>query len=103
MNQLVEIVKIAGTYPDGQVLFDEPLQVKSTPHRHIFTAYGVWSGSDGIYVLDGGGDWHGPLHEKQANAGFVICSLYQRLKALPAQPSVVVANYDQEVNVVIFE
>lgn len=103
MNQLIEIAQIAKTHPDGQVLFNEPLQVKSSPHRHVFTAFGVWAGPDGVYVLDGGGDWHGPLHEKQANAGFVISSLYQRLKMLQASPSVVIANYDQEVNAIVFE
>jgi len=103
MNQLIEITQIASTYPDGQVLFKEPLQVKSSPHQHLFTAYGVWGGPSGIYVLDGSGTWYGPLLESQANAGFMISSLYQRLKALQAPPSVVVANYDQELNAVIFE
>ena len=103
MNQLIEIAQIAKTYPDGQVMFDEPLKVKPSPHIYLFTAYGVWAGPDGVYVLDGGGDWHGPLQENQGNAQFMISSLYQRLKLLPPPPSVVVAKYDQELNAVIFE
>jgi hypothetical protein len=102
MNKLLEIVQLAGAHPDGQVIFSEPLVIKSSPHWHLFTAYGVWSGPNGLYVLDGAGDWHGPVEENQGNAEFMINSIYQRLKVLPV-PSVIVANYDQEVNAVIFE
>jgi hypothetical protein len=103
MNKLIEIAQITSTHRDSKVMFADPLQVKSSPHRHLFTAYGVWSGPDGVYVMDGEGNWHGPLQEKQGNAEFMISSLYQRLKVLPVNTSIVVANYDNEINAVIFE
>lgn len=103
MNQLIEIAQIANTYPDGKIIFDEPVQVKASPHIHVFTAFAIWSGPEGVYVMDGAGEWHGPLNEQQANAGFVISSLYQRLKAIVRCTSAVVASYDKEVNAVIFE
>ena len=103
MNQLIEIAQIANTFPEGRIILSDALYIKSSPHRHIFTAYVGWSGADGVYVLDGEGKWHGPLHEKQANAGLMISSLYQRLKAIQLDHSGVVAANDQYVNAIIVE
>jgi len=103
MNPLAEITQITSTYPDREVLFDDPLKIKSSPYTHLFTAYGVCVGADGLYVMDGAGEWHGPLLESQVNSEFMINSLWQRLKALQIKPSVVVANYDQDVNATIFD
>ena len=99
MDQLLEIAQIADKYSDRKVMFDTPLVVKGSPHQHIFTAFGIWSGIDGIYVLDGTGDWHGPLQEKQANAGFMISSIYQRLKGM----QVIIASHDHDVNATIIQ
>lgn len=99
MDQLFEIAQIANSYPDSKVMFDTPLVVKGSPHQHIFTAYGVWSGADGVYVLDGAGEWHGPLQEKQANAEFMISSIYQRLKGM----QVIIASHDKDVNATIVQ
>jgi hypothetical protein len=103
MNYLEYITEAVKTYPDGQVIFDEPLKIKTSPHIFLITVYGLCVGPYGLYVMDGGGDWYGPLLESQANAGVMISSIYQRVKMLPAPPSVVIAKYDQEVNAVIFE
>lgn len=102
MNKLAEINQIA-SQRNGEVLFDEPLHIKSSPHTHLFTAWGVCTGPDGLYVMDGLGKWHGPLLQEQGNSEFMINSLYQRLKAPELKTSVVVASYDKEVNAVIFE
>jgi hypothetical protein len=103
MNHLQFIADIIKAYPDGQVIFDEPLKIKTSPHIFLITVYGLWAGPTGVYLLDGSGAWYGPLLESQANAAVMIGSLYQRVRMLPAPPSVVVAKYDQEVNAVIFE
>jgi len=103
MNHLQFITDTIAKYPDSQVMFDDPIKIKPSPHVYLFTAYGLWSGPDGVYVLDGGGDWHGPLKEDQANAGLMIASIYQRIRLMPAPVSVVVAKYDEVVNATIFE
>jgi hypothetical protein len=40
---------------------------------------------------------------EQINGQLIINSIYQRLKVTSVKPSVVVANYDEEVNAIIFE
>ena len=80
MTTLQHIQHMAVGYEGGQVIFDDPLHVKSSPHRLVFTAYGIWSGNNGVFVLDGDGEWHGPLLENQVNADLMINSIYQRLK-----------------------
>lgn len=102
MNQLQQIYNIVHQYPDNRVLFDDPIKVKATPHQHVFTVYGVWSG-DGVYVLDGAGEWHGPLEESQGNGLLMINSIYQRIKTMPAPVSLVVAHYDESANAIIFD
>lgn len=102
MNQLAEINQITSRH-NGEILFEDALNIKSSPHTHLFTAWGICAGPDGLYVMDGLGKWHGPLLEKQGNSEYMINSLYQRLKAIELKPSVVVANYDDNVNAVIFE
>lgn len=103
MNTLCQIEQLAQLYLNGQVMFNDPIRVKSTPHQHVFTVYGVWSGDDGLFVLDGAGEWHGPLLENQVNGVLMINSICQRLKMLPVPVSVVVAEYDENVNATIFE
>lgn len=102
MNKLAEINQITSQH-NGQLMFDDALQIKSSPHTHLFTALGLCVGPDGLYVMDSAGDWQGPLLESQVNSEFMINSIYQRLKAIQLKPSVVVASYDQDVNAVIFE
>jgi hypothetical protein len=103
MNNLQHINDLTQRHPDGQVLFDDPIKVRSAPHQPVFTVYGVWAGDQGLFVLDGAGEWHGPLLPEQINGQLIINSIYQRLKVTSVKPSVVVANYDEEVNAIIFE
>lgn len=102
MNKLSEIQQITSQH-NGQLMFDDALQIKSSPHTHLFTAWGLCVGPDGIYVMNGEGDWYGPLLESQVNSEFMINSIYQRLKAIQLKSSVVIASYDQDVNAIIFE
>ena len=102
MNQLAYITQSVAAYPDHRVMFDDAIKVKSSPHVALFNCYGAWVGPDGVYLMDYEGEWHGPLKEDQINAGLIISSLYQRLKVMSI-PSVVVAQYDNEVNATIFE
>jgi hypothetical protein len=103
MNHLQFITDTVSNYPDRQVRFDDAIKVKASPHIALFTCYGACVGPDGVYLMDGGGDWHGPLKENQVNAGLMIGSLYQRLKVMQLKPSIVVAQYDENVNATIFE
>lgn len=103
MNQLQYITEAVNKYPDHQVMFDDAIRVKASPHVALFNCHGACVGPDGVYLMDGAGEWHGPLKENQVNAGLMISSLYQRLRLLPPPVSVVVAQYDEEVNATIFE
>lgn len=89
MLQLQQINDLAKCHPDGQVLFDDPIKVRSAPHQPVFTVYGVWAGSDGLFVLDGGGEWHGPLLPEQQNGDLMINSIYQRMKILELNGSAI--------------
>lgn len=103
MNQLEFIMQSVAAYPDHRVMFDDAIRVKASPHIALFNCYGACVGPDGVYLMDGDGLWHGPIKEDQVNAGFIINSLYQRLKVMQLPVSVVVAMYDPEVNATIFE
>lgn len=82
MNTLSEIKEMVLQYPEGQVIFDDPLKIKSSPHVLVFTCYGAWAGHEGIFLLDGAGVWHGPLLESDVNGKMLIQSLYQRMRIL---------------------
>jgi hypothetical protein len=103
MNQLKYITDSLNQFPDHQVLFDDAIRVKASPHIALFTCWGACIGPDGVYLMDGDGNWHGPLKEDQANAGLLISTIYQRLRLMPPPVSVVVAKYDEVVNATIFE
>lgn len=103
MNHLQFITNAINKYPDHQVMFDDAIRVKASPHIALFACHGACVGPDGVYLMDGAGEWHGPLKENQVNAGMMISSLYQRMRLLPPPVSIVVAQYDAEVNVTIFE
>jgi hypothetical protein len=103
MNHLQFIIDTVNKYPDRQVMFDDAIRVKASPHVSLFVCHGICVGSIGVCLMDEYGCWHGPLLESQVNAGLMINSLYQRLKVITPPVSVVVAKYDQEVNATIFE
>lgn len=89
MNHLEQITQLTNSYPDGQIFFDDPIKVRQAPHQPVFTVYGIWSGSSGLFVLDGGGEWHGPLLAEQSNGELMINSIYQRMKILELNGSAV--------------
>lgn len=89
MNNLQHINDFAQHYPDGQLLFDDPIKIRSAPHQPVFTVYGIWSGCEGLFVLDGGGEWHGPLLPEQDNGELMINSIYQRMKILELNGSAI--------------
>ena len=103
MNHLQFITDIVNAYPDHRVIFDDAIRVKASPHIALFTCHGACVGPGGVYLMDGDGEWFGPLKEDQVNAGLVISSLYQRLKVMQPPVSIVVAKYDEVVNATIFE
>lgn len=83
MSLLPTISTMLSEFPDSKTMLDVPIKVMSSPHAHVFTIYGAWNGEGGVWLLDGEGDWHGPLLETQLNANYIINSLYQRLKLGP--------------------
>lgn len=103
MNQLQFITDSLNAYPDQRVMFDDAIKVKASPHIALFNCHGACVGPDGIHLMDGEGNWHGPLKEDQVNAGLMISSLYQRMKLMPTPISVVAAQYDESVNATIFD
>lgn len=103
MNHLQFITDEINKYPDHQVMFDDAIRVKASPHLLLFSCHGACVGPDGVHLMDDSGMWHGPVKEDQVNAGLVISSIYQRMRLMPPPVSVVVANYDCEVNATIFE
>lgn len=82
MNQLEYILSTLNTCADKRLMFGDAIRVKSSPHNIVFTCYGACIGPDGVYLMDGEENWHGPLDNKQANGSLVIGSIWQRLKAL---------------------
>lgn len=76
------IEKITNAHGENEMYFDDPIKIKSTPHTHVFTIYGAKVKDGKCYLMDGGGEWHGPLEASQANAEYVITGLYQRLKSM---------------------
>ena len=76
---LHEIGDIVG---EKEVILDDPIRIKSTPHLEVFSAHGVTSREKSVYLMDGGGKWHGPLLPTQVNAEYVIPSIHQRLKGM---------------------
>lgn len=82
MSTLDEIKQMCLQYPDGRVLFNDPLKIKASPHVAVFTAYGAWTGDNGIFLMDAEGNWHGPLLESDVNGKLVISSVFQRLRIL---------------------
>jgi hypothetical protein len=103
MNHLQFITDTVNSYPDRQVMFNDAIKVKASPHISLFSCYGVCVHSGAVFLMDDSGYWHGPLLESQANAELMIASLYQRLKVMAPPVSVVVAKYDEQVNATIFE
>lgn len=61
-----------------QIFFEDKLVVKITPHNEIYRCYGCYADTDNKLWLFNGEDWDEILPE-QANAGFVLQSLFQRL------------------------
>lgn len=64
-----------------EIIFGEPVTIKLGPHQGSFECHGIHSES-GVWLMDGAGQWHGPLEESQHNAILIINSLYQRLLAM---------------------
>jgi hypothetical protein len=103
MNQLQFITDSLNSYPDHRAMFDDAINIKASPHIALFACWGACVAPDGVYLMNGEGEWHGPLKENQVNAGLMISSLYQRMKLMSPPVSVVVAEYDESVNATIFD
>lgn len=74
-QEIIDIVKeIAGNDP---LRFNDPIEVKSTPHQPPHRIYGVCvSPADGLYV-DVSGEWY-QLNDNITDS-LIIASLYQRV------------------------
>jgi hypothetical protein len=80
MNKLQTIQQIVSDH-GHEIIFREPVTIKLGPHQGSFECYGIHS-ENGVWLMDGAGEWHGPLEENQCNATAIINSLYQRLLAM---------------------
>ena len=79
-EECIEIVKgIAG---HDFVYFNDPVEVKVTPHSYPFAAWAVCaSPKDELFVMDSDEQWH-QVELEDLNAALVIGSLYQRLQLM---------------------
>ena len=89
MNHLEFITQSVAAYPDHCVMFKDAINVKASPHIALFTCYGAWVGPYGVYLMNGEGEWHGPLLAEQGNGELMINSIYQRMKILELNGSAV--------------
>lgn len=78
MTLLQTIQNIVLTYPDHEVRFDQPTEIHFPTGSFECYALQMDTG-EGLFLMDGQGEWHGPLQENQVNAGVVIQALYKRL------------------------
>lgn len=79
MTTLETIQQIVESH-NREIIFDDPVKVKKTPHELVFTCYGIHV-ENGVWLMDGAGQWY-QLEESDQNAKLVINSLYQRLRAM---------------------
>lgn len=83
LQDCIEIVKdLAG---NEYVYFDTAIEVKTTPHTHPFSAWGVCvSPKDELYVMDSDEEWH-RVEPYVGAAPLIVASLYQRLQLMRRQ------------------
>jgi hypothetical protein len=95
-QQLIDEIKGLVT-PLFPIHFEHPITVKKTPHHLLFICHSLVITKDNeLKLMDGGGLWHETLPD-QANAGYVLSSVLQRLKS----PSVAIASFDNDLQAVI--
>lgn len=74
-------------FPDGRILFNAPLIVRTTTYTELFCCYGAWADTlRGLWLMDGGGQWH-ELRYDEPNAEDVIVSVYQQIKSISHERS----------------
>lgn len=85
--QLEALKKQVLLFPEGRILFNAPLIVKTKTHTELFTCYGAWADAHhGLWLMDGQGQWH-QIHHDEQHAEDVIASLHQQLKSLTHERS----------------
>lgn len=95
-QQLINDIKAMVT-PLFPTHFEHPIVVKKTPHHLLFTCHSLVVTKDNeLKLMDGAGKWHEILPD-QANAGYVLSSVLQRLKST----AVAIASYDSNLKAVI--
>jgi hypothetical protein len=81
-QECIDIIKdLVGS---DYLYFDQPVEIKITPHSYPFNAWAVSvspSPADELFVMDSDEQWH-QLELGDQNAALVIGSLYQRLKLM---------------------
>lgn len=81
MEKIIELTNKLG----GKVMFDTPVVVKSSPHTHIVSVYGVEVNKNHVYLLTGDGEWN-QLEWTDRNYDYVANSLIQRLRYIQLTP-----------------
>jgi hypothetical protein len=82
-NDCTDIIReLAG---NGFLYFDDPVEVKLTPHTPSFHAWGVCvSPDEKLFIMDSQEEWHAFSFEDR-NAALLLGSLYQRLQSIRIQ------------------
>jgi hypothetical protein len=82
-SKLLSDIKMLIEHPDKPIYFPQPIIVKSTPHTELFRCYGcVLTNNNELKVMDAEQEWS-TLEASQANVGYLLQTIFQRLKILP--------------------
>jgi len=84
MHKLIEIIQALNSKQFEQVYFKDPVTPKLPGGSFsIHAAKAVRSvaepASSGVWLMDGQGEWHGPLRQSQINAEYLINALHEKL------------------------
>lgn len=84
-QQFDELKQIVLEFPESKIRFDSAVEVKGSPHQHLFTCWGIIADElNGVWLLDSTSTWH-ELRPSQSNAHLVISSLLQRVKLIKVE------------------
>jgi len=81
-ERLISQIKQLVRHKEHPVYFDQPVIVKPTPHNELYRCYGIVHTSSGeVKLMNPEGVWD-DINADQANVGYVLQSVFQRLKVM---------------------
>lgn len=80
LKRCIELIK----ENSGDIIFDEPTIINDQFGNRIFTAFGAAAEGERLFLLDGAGEWHGPVLLEDRNGDIIIKAIYDHLYAIVA-------------------